>query len=190
MESLTGIILAGGQSRRMGMPKGLFLINGKPMIRYVFEAIKPFCNEVLVVANTGDYDFLKLPVFNDIIKGKGPLTGIYTGLHFSGSSANLFMPCDMPFISAAVIEHLLENAENSEIVIPELKSKWFPLCGIYHKNIKGIFYQKLAENELSVKKVISSIGCLTVAFSSQFEQSFKNINAPEEFYPNLKTMVI
>ncbi len=79
----TGIILAGGKSSRMGEDKGLVLLNGKPMIQYVIEALKGVVSDIIIISNNASYNKFGIPVYPDIIKDKGPVGGIFTGLHHS-----------------------------------------------------------------------------------------------------------
>ena len=93
----TAIILAGGKSSRMGSDKGLVLLNGKPMISYIIEILKKMQIPIIIISNNENYKQFGLPVFADIIKEKGPLGGIYTGLKNSKTESNIIVSCDVPF---------------------------------------------------------------------------------------------
>ncbi len=80
MKNYTGIILAGGKSSRMGTEKGLVEINHKKMIEYSIDQLKKVTENIIIISNTNKYNYLKYPVYEDLIKDIGPIGGIYTGL--------------------------------------------------------------------------------------------------------------
>jgi len=77
---ITGIILAGGKSSRMGMDKGFCALNGKPMVQYAIDILEQTCDSIIICSNNSDYELFDLPVIPDIIKDIGPMGGIYSGL--------------------------------------------------------------------------------------------------------------
>jgi len=77
---ITGIILAGGKSSRMGKDKGWVLFRKKPLIDYAVELLGGICQSIVISANNSAYDKLGLPVYHDIIPDSGPMGGIYTCL--------------------------------------------------------------------------------------------------------------
>ena len=79
-KNITGIILAGGKSSRMGTDKGFVMYKNKAFIQHIIEAIHPLVDEIIIVSNNPDYDVFKLKRVNDIIENAGPLAGVYTGL--------------------------------------------------------------------------------------------------------------
>ena len=105
----TGIILAGGKSSRMGEDKGLVLLNGKPMIQYVIEALKEVVSDIIIISNNASYNKFRIPVYADLIKDKGPVGGIYTGLYHSTTELNFCISCDVPMISSDFILWLLNK---------------------------------------------------------------------------------
>lgn len=152
--NITGIILAGGKSSRMGFDKGLAEISGKTSIEYVYDTLKKITDQIIVVANNDAYDFLRLPVYEDILKGYGPLGGIYTGLTVSDTEKNLIVACDMPFVTEELLQHIIEEAGNYEIAVPVAEEEIHPLCACYTKYIT-VYLQNLIINQiLKMKKVI------------------------------------
>ena len=80
---VTGIILAGGKSSRMGEDKGLLLLNNIPMIQYIINVFDTLKIPVMIIANNDNYKQFHLPVYTDIVKDKGPAGGILSALTFS-----------------------------------------------------------------------------------------------------------
>ena len=95
----TGIILAGGKSARLGRNKAIELIGDVPLIERVINRLSPITNKLILVTfrnNNIFSEYKNLKIVNDIYPNKGPLSGIYTGLCFSNTVANIIVACDMP----------------------------------------------------------------------------------------------
>ena len=86
---ITGIILAGGKSSRMGTDKGFVIYKNKAFIQHIIEAINPLVDDIIIISNNPDYDVFRLKRFDDIIENAGPLAGVYTGLHFTKILQNI-----------------------------------------------------------------------------------------------------
>jgi molybdopterin-guanine dinucleotide biosynthesis protein A len=83
--NITGLILAGGKSSRMGEDKGFLLRNGKPFIQYSIDALTPLVSEIIIVSDHPKYDVFRLKRINDITKNSGPVAGICSGLEASST---------------------------------------------------------------------------------------------------------
>ena len=105
--NFTAIILAGGQSSRMGANKALVEYMGRPLIEYAIDLARLFTNDILLIANNHDLDFLGIPVVSDEYTVKAPLAGIHAGLKSGSSAWNLVLSCDMPNLTKELIEKLL-----------------------------------------------------------------------------------
>ena len=104
MGNYTGIILAGGKSQRMGTDKGLLLLDGKPFVSYIYEALQPIVGEnCIIVSSNPDYDCLGCTRVEDIIPTKGPRGGISTGLKYSKTKMNIVISVDAPLVSTALL---------------------------------------------------------------------------------------
>ena len=108
---ITGFVLAGGRSSRMGREKAALLIDGRPMIEHVIERLRPCVSRLCVIAHPCNLDaFNDLDVdaiLTDIAPSRGPLMGVYTGLMHTATALNVFAACDMPGIEPALIDRLL-----------------------------------------------------------------------------------
>ncbi len=133
---ITGIILAGGKSSRMGVNKTLLNIGDKTIIEIIVDTMKSVFENVMIIANeTEIYNFLKLKVYSDIYKGKGPLSGIHSGLVNSDTINNFILSCDMPLVSKGLINYLAEYNSEISIRVASVNSDVQPLCGIYSKEV-------------------------------------------------------
>lgn len=121
MSGVTGIVLAGGQSRRMGQHKALMPFGGRPLIGRVIDAMQPVCASLLLVTNSPDlYRQLGLAMVPDAVPGAGSLGGLYSGLAAMQTELGIAVACDMPFLNSALLEHMVSLAVDFDVVIPDL----------------------------------------------------------------------
>lgn len=180
---LTGIILAGGKSSRMGYDKGLAMVNGKKMIEHVYAALSQVVDKVIIVANSNSYDYLNLPVYEDMYKEIGPVAGIYTGLSHSTTEKNLIVACDMPFVSPQLFIRILEHIGNNQIVVPTVNNHLEPLCGFYKKEILEELKEIIEMEVYPVHRVIEFFDHLALKINEEemhADNLFTNINKPED----------
>ena len=108
--TVTGVVLAGGQGRRMGgVDKGLKILRGKPMVEWVIERIAPQVHEVLINANQNleRYAAFGHRVIPDEIAGyAGPLAGLHRGLTEAANELVATVPCDSPFLPRDLVARL------------------------------------------------------------------------------------
>ena len=176
----TGIILAGGKSTRMGEDKGLVFLDGSPMIAHVIEHLKEVVDEIIVIANNAEYQQFGFPVYSDLVMGKGPVGGIYTGLVYSKTEVNLCISCDTPFVSAPFLKWLLSRANSSNITLPRFNENVYQLIGVYKKSAFPIFKKNLNSDRLKLSKVNDEAGCAIVDAGKSglllHEKEFSNMN--------------
>jgi molybdopterin-guanine dinucleotide biosynthesis protein A len=177
---LTAIILAGGKSSRMGEDKGLMLFNGKPMIQYIIDTIKPLVDDVMIIANQEDYNAFGYPVYADLIKDSGPLAGIYTGLHYSKTEKNIVLSCDVPFVTKEVINELIANCENVDGVICENEGRTHQLIGVYDKSNSDFFKNELENGQRKIKLVLQKLNVKTINLNHFDNKIFNNINSKDD----------
>ena len=179
---IKGLILSGGLSSRMGTEKRLLNYHGKTQEQYLYELMKPFCDEVFVSINENQQT--TLPAIQDVpeINVKSPIVGIFSAFQQFPDSAWLVIACDMPLVNHETITFLLENRnaekyatafENPEEHFPE------PLLTIFEPR----FYQPLQEFLKQGKKAtMRLLQSLDIALLQVPDiQMLKNINTTEEY---------
>jgi molybdenum cofactor guanylyltransferase len=184
IKNTNAYILAGGKSSRMGTDKGLLLFEGKPMIQYVIEQMQPIFDKLVIVANNPEYAKFGLEVIPDLIKDIGPAGGIYTALHHSETKLNFMVSCDMPFVTAAAIEFIINNTNDSQIVLLENQGKMEPLFGIYSKECEEIWLKLIGQETIKLQEMVLHFKWKTILVENNeiFKDSFfKNINTKEDF---------
>ncbi len=190
MGDVTGIVLAGGRSRRLGRDKALLPFEGEPLVVRAVRLLKGLCPEVLVI--TGEERrytaLLDVPVVEDLVKGAGPLGGLYTGLAVSSHDYNLVVACDMPLLDRKVLSLLLERIEQSpqaEAILPEVRGQLEPFPGIYHRGCSAKIRELLARGSRRVHEFLELVPKAVIAAEEVLAldpdlQSFINLNSPEE----------
>lgn len=176
---LTGIILSGGKSLRMGSEKGLILFKGKPMIEYSVSLLTQLCDEIIICSNNSRYDYLGFKVVSDIFPDCGPIGGLYTGLSESKCQYNLIAPCDVPFLTKELYVSLLQYIAGNNAVIPSYNNEIHPLCGIYSQTCLTVLQSLLSENKFKMLRVVEELGAKIVPFKVDTD-IFININTQEE----------
>src|SRR5947199_10316392 len=118
---ITGCVRAGGRSRGMGIPKETLVLGGERMLDRQVRVLRSVSRSVAAIgagANSGDSGNAKLagvwvdapliggvPVISDVLPGRGPLGGIYSGLSWTRTEFNLFLACDLPFVNARLLRY-------------------------------------------------------------------------------------
>jgi molybdopterin-guanine dinucleotide biosynthesis protein A len=175
---LSGFVLAGGKSTRMGRDKALLDWHGRSLLDHMTELLRTVADPVQVV---GRYP---LP---DRLPGLGPLSGIATGLETSSSDANLFVAVDLPLLTGEFLKFLRLRMEQSSRPLLACKiGSAFPLClGIWRPMLPEIL-KRLRARELSARVLIeagySEVISEAHLAASGFDSSiFRNINTEEDY---------
>lgn len=184
---ITGVILAGGQSKRMGANKAFVRLNGKPLISYALNALEKITPNILLSAGSESIHYKNLPVVEDIYPGCGPAGGIFSALSFSETNLNLVLSCDMPFVSSGLLKFLVDEAVGNpaDVILPvDEKGQWQTLCAVYSKSIMPQLEKAVIQKKLMLKKIISKTNYRLISIE-KFRQlylpnTFYNINTPNE----------
>lgn len=184
MSTITGVILAGGKSSRMGFDKGLAMLNGTPMIQHIIAVIEKLGLELIIISNNPAYKDFGYPVYEDVIPEKGPAGGILTALEYSTTDVNLILSCDAPYINSEVLNALISQSGNSDITIAEHEGIEYPLIGVYRMSIKNVFRKNVEQNKLKLRSICSELEANIVPFLvgsyGVDDNTFNNINTQEQ----------
>ena len=132
--SLSGFVLAGGESRRMGQPKPLLALAGETMLERQVRLLRPICRSVAVIGLSDGPPSMDVALITDVIRGRGPLGGIFTGLLYTRTEFNLFLGCDLPFVTARFLEFLVRRAPQCGATMAEMPAGGIqPLCAVYRR---------------------------------------------------------
>ena len=186
---ITGIILSGGKSSRMGENKSLLKIGNKTIIERIVELMKDIFSENIIITNTPDeYKFLQLPLYEDIYKWKGPLAGIHSGLTYSKTERNFVISCDTPLMIKEMIQYIVNFQTRKPIVFCRAAGYHQPLVGVYKKQIIIEIEKFLSDNDETtdksfhhfLKKVNAEIiDPQDLLFYK--DEIFFNVNSPDDY---------
>lgn len=183
---MTGIILAGGKSIRMGENKAFIEIDGIPIIARVHRILEKLFEEIIIVTNDKElFTRFNSKVYSDLVPQRGVLGGLYTGLFFSSFPYAFCVGCDMPFLKESVIGHLMKEAKNNDVIVPRTKDGFHPLHAIYSKNCLEPIKKTMEQGKYRIIDFYPMVKVKIIEegeFSpfDSFRESFVNINTPEE----------
>ncbi|NJX14189.1 molybdenum cofactor guanylyltransferase [Tamlana crocina] len=179
--NITGIILAGGKSSRMGTDKGLLLFNDKPFVQQSIDALSPLVSEIIIVSDRTDYDRFGFKRIKDEVKDAGPVSGIHSGLKASTTTFNLVLSCDIPLITTKILRKLIEHADGkSEIIQIESNGKSMPLIALYKRDVKDKFQKLLQQDERRLRVAVQSCIVKNVVLEDDLNRATTNVNTKEE----------
>jgi molybdopterin-guanine dinucleotide biosynthesis protein A len=174
---LSGFILAGGKSSRMGRDKALLDWKGRTLLEHMVKLLSDVADPVQVVGR---------PPLTDRLQGLGPLSGISTALETSESDANLVVAVDLPFLSTDFLKYLRSQAEEStDLVIACKIGSHFPLCLVIRRALLPEIHARLESRDLSVHVLVEKCGRVLSEYElhrAGFEAAlFRNINTQEDY---------
>ena len=190
MIGVTGIVLAGGLSRRLGRDKAVEPIDGQPLILRVINRLEPLTDEIVVVVNS-DARGKELPlpdtvrVTLDVFADSGSLGGIYSGLSAASNAWGFVVACDMPFLNQELIAHLLALRSDSDAVVPVLDGYPEPTHAAYSKPCLPHIERRLKAGQLKIAGFFDSVSVRYVSEADieRFEAdrlSFFNVNTQDD----------
>ncbi len=179
----TVMILAGGKSTRMKEDKGLVVFEGRKLVESVIAVASTLTDNITLLTPNPSYRQFGYPCIEDDLKDKGPLGGIYTGLLRSGTRKNLFLGCDMPFLTESLLSALLAACGEEDALLAEHNGKAEPLCAVYDRSCLPHFRQSLETGRLKITDALQDLNCRLINFdnASWFRgNEFTNINTAAE----------
>lgn len=179
---LTGIILAGGKSSRMGSEKGLLQLGHTTMIEWTIAILRQFCNRIIISSNSQFYSHLNYEIVADFYSQSGPMAGLHAGLMASETDHNLVLSCDMPFVHAPIIERLIGSVDQNLAAVACINNIPIPVCGYYHRKVLPLIESELDKGLLKMNGFIHNIGAHLIHFEDvESERRLLNINTFETY---------
>ena len=187
---VTGIILAGGLSRRLGRDKAVEPIDGQPLVGRVMDALSGIADELVVVVNTPQRG-RELPLRDsavvavDIYPNAGSLGGIFTGLSSASNQWGIVVACDMPFLNLDLLSYLLSFRESHDAVVPVLDGRPEPTHAAYSKVCLSAIEARLDADDLKIARFFDDVRVKYVSQRRVEEidprrRSFFNVNTEED----------
>ena len=183
MSAVTGIVLAGGQGRRMGgVDKGLQLLHGKPMVAAVLARLAPQVSEILINANQNLSDYARFGhrVIPDAIGGfAGPLAGLHACLGEARNDLVVTVPCDSPFLPMDLLSRLRKEINDNDLAVAKTGDQPHPVFALVRTSVKAGLEDFLRKGGRKIDAWYSTLNVVEVRFDDEAE-AFRNINTREE----------
>lgn len=187
--AVTGFVLAGGASRRMGQPKEVLVLAGETMLERQIRLLRAVSSFVAILGSPKCSPGLDVPVFPDEMPGRGPLGGIYTGLLRTRSEFNLFLSCDLPFMEVRFLQYLCRRGLESPagVTVPESREHGYEtLCALYRRRALWAVRASLAAGENKVSSFFPRVRCQVlpwreIARAGFPTRIFDNMNTREDY---------
>ena len=178
-DTVTGVILSGGRSRRFGSDKALYLLEGTPMIKRVYTTVSKVVTPVFISVNSGETMY-SIPVRHIVDKfpDAGPLAGIYTALLSAPTDWILVVAVDLPYVTTQDLQKLLDaRASSLDAVVATSEERMQPLAGCYHKRISSMVRQRLKNKHYAVTACLENMTFKAVPLDPR---SLSNLNTPPD----------
>jgi molybdenum cofactor guanylyltransferase len=193
---VSGIVLCGGQSKRMGQPKAWLPFAGELMLPRVVRLLRTSVEPVVVVA-APEQDLPQLPadilLVRDEEKGRGPLQGLSAGLHalIGRCDAAYASSCDVPFLNPAFVRRMIELLGDHRICVPHVDGFHHPLAAVYRMEVVDTVDRLLGENRLRPVFLFDAVPTRIVAAEELRDvdpelKTLRNLNTPEEYKAALR----
>lgn len=178
MSKISGVVIAGGKSSRMGRDKAFIRYGDKFLIEYSLKLLQEYCDEIFISAGDDHERFLHLgfTIVLDEHKGIGPIAGIHAALKKARNPYLLVLPCDTPFLQCSTIFSITRFAPLHKAVYAELESKAEPLIACYSKDLLLPIEQMIREENYKLQNLIDRDKTKAIPFHQK--DQFRNLNRP------------
>ncbi|PKP23836.1 MAG: hypothetical protein CVU06_06225 [Bacteroidetes bacterium HGW-Bacteroidetes-22] len=181
MNSLvTGLILAGGRSRRMGTDKGLVSYHGRKLIEWAIDILSPLSNELLISTSNKVYEQFGFRTVADKFTFAGPGGGIHAALEVTANNTLVVLSVDTPNMTTAFLSHLISLNVNADAVVPRHAGGFIePLCAVYNTSAIDSIGMSLSSGIFKMSEILDRISVKYYELSASESTSnlFYNINS-------------
>ncbi len=193
IEGISCVVLVGGESRRMGVDKASLDLSGKAMVERVLYVVRPLFKDIYIGAHEESSlgEAYGLPVIIDTLPGRGPALGVCAALEEAGTEWVFIVSCDLPMLSAGVIEFLATLTEGVDAVVPLIEGRAQTTCAIYSRACLVPLAERVASGDKgsrSLTRFLEETEGLRVRYVTEVElteidscvESFIDIDTPED----------
>jgi molybdenum cofactor guanylyltransferase len=185
---MSGFILAGGGSSRMGRDKARLELGGVPLILRTARLVESVAGAPAIIGNPEAYRAFDLPAIADDWPGAGPLGGIATALRAAATPWSLVVATDLPFLTREWLEYLIARglASSADAVLPMNARGAEPLCAMYHQRAAPAIRRALERGTRKITDGLLDVQVETIppAEWKGFDSEgflLKNMNSPEDY---------
>jgi molybdenum cofactor guanylyltransferase len=185
--SVTGFVLAGGKSSRMGQDKAFMQFGERTLLAHALELARAATGKVWIIGSAEKFATFG-PVLEDVFPGRGPLAGIQAALAGTRTELNLITAVDMPFLQLDFLNYLIARARAShaEVVVPRAGGGLQPLCAIYRKDFAEVAQRSLQAGKNKIGPLFAEVQTLIIE-APDLEQNgfgediFRNLNTEQDW---------
>jgi molybdopterin-guanine dinucleotide biosynthesis protein A len=185
-DRITGIVLAGGSSSRLGQNKARVEVAGCTLLERVIDALRPLVSGIVLVAQSPDlFAHLERPVVADIYPGVGTLGGLHAGLDAIHTEYGLVVGCDMPLLNADLLRYMISQACGYDVVMPRVGRYYEPLHALYARRCLPVIERGILAGHRRIRHALTDLRIRYIE-ESEIDRydpdhlSFFNVNTPEE----------
>ncbi|MFS0824200.1 molybdenum cofactor guanylyltransferase [Bacillus sp. 1P02SD] len=188
---ITGILLAGGESRRFGSPKAFAKLHRKFFYEYAIEALEGNVGKLIIVSHPAlveqFQDQTSVEVIQDLpeYKGNGPLAGMFTAMQKEQSDWYIVLPCDTPFVTDVLVKQLITytNDQSIDAIVPVINDRQQPLIAVYHRRVAKRIEELLKIQQYKMSHLLDACNVKFVTNQELQLQGmeFENINDQTEY---------
>lgn len=187
--SIAALVLAGGQSRRMGTDKALLCWQGIPMLQRVCQIAVQCCDPVCVLTPWPERYEHVLPknclMLKETLPGRGPLVALAQGLSQLKTTWVLLLACDLPLLRSDVLSQWLTILSDNKAlaVVPHHAEQWEPLCGFYHHQSRSSLQSFIHQGGQSFQHWLSTIPTQKITLDVTSTAMLWNCNSLQDLIP-------
>lgn len=181
---ISGFILAGGKSRRMGTDKALLTFQEEPLLLHMVKLIEPFCDNLAISGQSSDYSVFGIEMVPDSYSDCGPIAGIFSALNYSVSDWNLFVSVDVPFVNEELLLYLISNIGEYDCIIPQHIFGVEPLIGLYNRRTLSVIEEMIKSGDYRLTNLLSKLNVRYLDCNhliKKYPRLFMNINRMEDY---------
>ena len=184
---VTGAVLCGGRSSRMGRPKQFLPYGGRTIIEHRFAQMKELFAEVVLVANEPDaYSHLSVDVVKDIIPNRGPLVGILSALLVSRFEHTFVIACDMPLVDNKLMRAMAQQRHGTDVLVLSHEGGLEPLLGLYSKRCIQSLEESIFAGSLKATDFLKDINAKLFQYRPSASETnglppYFNVNTPQDY---------
>ncbi len=184
---ITGLVLAGGRSRRMGRPKEFLSFGGTTLVEHLLSVSREMFSEVYLVTNEPEsFSHLTDAVVKDILPYRGPLGGILSGLLVAAHPYAFVIPCNMPLVNGRLIRQMAAHRHDTDVLVLSHKTGVEPLLGIYSKNCIKPMEESLFSGQQKVGTFLSGVAVKLFPYPDDLANrsdlpAYFNVNTPQDY---------
>ncbi len=191
MKDVTGFVVAGGQSRRMGTDKALLAWGETTLLDHALALLREVTDDVRILCGPERrYQDRRVPLIVDAAAESGPLVGVLSGLRVLERPLGLFLAVDLPHVPVELLRHLVSLAGDADVVVPSGVRGPEPLCAVYARDCLEPVRKSIARGEMKMtgfwgRVRIRALVAPELAAFGDPELLFLNVNSPEDYQGSL-----